>query len=152
MNNFYLAILTMTLAAPVMAQNVFKSVDETGTVTYSSSVPVDAVESEPMKLAPPPPTAATEEARAKADETVEAAGQLSAEDETRKAEKAAETQAKNEAVVAAEQNLEDAKIIRDGDWQNLQGGGRVLNEGYQQRVREAEAVVQGAKRKAGKTP
>lgn len=152
MNRFSLAILAATLAAPAAAQNVFKSVDETGNVTYSSSVPADAVQSEAVKITPPPPSATTEEAQAKADEAVEAAKELAAEDEARKAEKAAETQAKNELVAAAEQNLEDAKIIRDDDWQNLQGGGRVLNEGYHKRVREAEAMVQGAKRKAGVSP
>jgi hypothetical protein len=141
-------IVVAALASPALGQGVVKSVDEAGNVTYSSSPAPGAVTSEPVELAPPPSEASIVESQAKADEAVEAAGQLVAEDAQQKAEKDAEAAAANEAVAAAEQALEDAKVIQDSDWQNLQGGGRVLNEGYHQRVKEAEARLARAKREA----
>lgn len=144
-----ISILILTaLAAPALGQGVVKSVDAAGNVTYSSSAVPGAVTTEPVKLPPPPPEGSVVESQAEADETVEAAKQLVAEDEQQKAEKEAEAAAANEAVAAAEQDLENAKIIQDSDWQNLQGGGRVLNEGYHRRVKEAEAMLARAKREA----
>jgi multidrug resistance efflux pump len=141
-------VILAALAAPALGQGVVKSVDEAGNVTYSSSAVPGAVTSEPVKLAPPPSEDSVVESQARADEAVEAAEQLVAEDAQQKAEKDAEAAAANEAVAAAEQALEDAKVIQDSDWQNLQGGGRVLNEGYHQRVKEAEARLARAKREA----
>jgi hypothetical protein len=141
-------VLLAALASPALGQGVVKSVDEAGNVTYSSSPAPGAVTSEPVKLAPPPPEESIVESQAKAEETVEAAKELVAEDEQQKAEKEAEAAAANEAVAAAEQELEDAKVIQDSDWQNLQGGRRVLNEGYHRRVKEAEARLARAKREA----
>lgn len=141
-------LILSALASPALGQGVVKSVDEAGNVTYSSSAVPGAVTSESVKLAPPPPEESVVESQAKAEEAVEAAKELVAEDEQQKAEKEAEAAAANEAVAAAEQELEDARISQDSDWQNLQGGGRVLNEGYHRRVKEAEARLARAKREA----
>lgn len=141
-------IILTALASPALGQGVVKSVDAAGNVTYSSSAVPGAVTAEPVKLHSPPPEENVVESQARADETVEAAKQLVAGDEQQKAAKDAEAAAANEAVAAAEQALENAKVIQDSDWQNLQGGGRVLNEGYHRRVKEAEARLARAKREA----
>lgn len=58
----------LLLANVVMAQQVFKSVDESGRVTYSPSPPQDAVKANPVEIEPGPSTEQVNAAQQRAEQ------------------------------------------------------------------------------------
>jgi hypothetical protein len=75
------------------------------------------------------------------------------EETERRREARAAAQAPDEERAAAEQelqqalqDLEEARIQRDDDWQQIAGGGRFLAPRYFERVEQAEQRVEAARR------
>ena len=97
-------LLLVGSGIPLHAESIFKSIDQEGNVTYSTTPPQDAVES--AKITPPaaPTAEQVREAEERARKTEEFAGTLTKEREAReqeRAQRAAEDQARQAAAVPA---------------------------------------------------
>lgn len=139
------AVLAGTQA--LAQETVFRSVDAAGNVTFSATPPPTgtARQVEEVQILPGP----TPEAQEAADQRVRA---LMEETERRREARAA-AQAPDDERAAAEQelqqalqDLEEARIQRDDDWQQIAGGGRFLAPRYFERVEQAEQRVEAARR------
>lgn len=126
---------------------VYKSVDAAGNVTYSSTPPPNeqGQQVKEVKLAPGPSQQEVDAAEKRIQDIERAEfernKQLQQEQEERKkAKESADSELRR-----ARQDLEQAKIQRDSDWQYLQQGGRVLRQRYFDRVDAAEARVRKAR-------
>ena len=135
------------LLAPVcgaVADSVYKTVDESGTVSYSSSPAGDAVQSESVSIPQPPTEAQRREAR-KIERQIQSTSKRTTQslqrDQRQSRQQIVTAEARLKAARAA---LEKAQIKTDADWQNLAQGGRHLKESYFQRVEAAEAAVRQA--------
>jgi hypothetical protein len=126
---------------------VFRSVDAEGNVTFSATPPAPgtARQVDEVPLLPGP----TPEAQEAADQRVRA---LMEETERRRQARSA-AQPSDEERAAAEQeleqalaDLEEARIQRDDDWQQIANGGRFLSPRYFERVEQAEQRVEAARR------
>ena len=140
-------ILFACSASIPAADPVYKSIDANGKVTYSSSPPPAqrGQQIEEVKLAPGPSQKEVEAADKRVQEIeradFERNKQLKQEQEKRNKDK----EAADSELRRAQQDLEQAKIQRDSDWQFLQQGGRVLRQRYFDRVEAAEARVRKAR-------
>ena len=142
-----IASIALTIPGALPAQQVYKSIDAQGNVTYSSTPPSDAdvqrIETLEVPAGPTPEEQAAAEARAR---------ELEAQASQREAELAQPTRQRTSSVAEAEQALEEARQAlaeaqeRDSleDWQTIASGGRVPSAAYLQRVQEAQERVQAA--------
>ncbi|MGB5570954.1 MAG: DUF4124 domain-containing protein [Sedimenticolaceae bacterium] len=140
-------VLTLGISLQSMAaEQVFESIDDKGNVTFSDSVPADAVVAEPITITPAPAPNADLEPSLSRDN----AAARSAEDSRNQRQRAMEQQraAAQKRVEAAEANLAEAKEFREGDRQGMAGGGSRIKPEYFQRVEAAEQELQEAKEAA----
>ncbi len=143
-------VLTLGISLQSMAaEQVFESIDDKGNVTFSDSVPADAVVAEPITITPAPAPNADLEPRLGSDN----AAARSAEDSQNQRRRAMEQQraaaaAAQKRVEAAEANLAEAKEFREGDRQGMAGGGSRIKPEYFQRVEAAEQELQEAQEAA----
>jgi hypothetical protein len=141
-------LITLLLAAgahQVYAQPAYRSVDEQGNITFSDAPVPGAAEETRIKIdAPTPSTAEVQESRQQAAEMLDAASQTT---ETSAApSQAAQRQAAQRAVQEAEQQLEAAREVREGDRIGTASGGSRLTPEYLERVRMAEEQVDRARK------
>jgi hypothetical protein len=127
------------------ADNIYRSVDEHGRVTYSQHPPDDPAQVEQVDVRSDPSAERQREARARARALREAAQQLERAHAREQAHQTSEIEAAQAALSTAEKRLEQARIMRDEDWQGLAGGGRRLRESYHHRVEAAQAQVEAAR-------
>jgi hypothetical protein len=138
-------LLALSAGGLAAEDQVYKSIDADGNVTYSPTPPpVDAGVVEEVRLAPPP----TEAQRQAAERRVREIEQTVAESERQRAATEEERRARIEA---AEQELAEARAAAEvarvktvDDWQTIVTGGRVLKQSYLDRVAAAEARVEAA--------
>lgn len=125
-----------------LAEEIFKSIDAQGNVTYSAKPPPAGSGEQVQTLTiDPGPTNADQNAAHKR--------QLDAEQELQrnsnasaKTRQSQEVSAAQQALIQAKAELEQAKIQTDDDWQYLATGGRVLSQSYFSRIAAAEAQVE----------
>lgn len=127
------------------ADTIYRSVDEHGRVTYSQHPPDDPAQVEQVDVRSDPSAERQHEAQARARALREAAQQLERVHAREQAHQASEIETAQAALSTAEKRLEQARIMRDDDWQGLAGGGRRLRESYHHRVEAAEAQVEAAR-------
>ncbi|MDX1433551.1 MAG: DUF4124 domain-containing protein [Gammaproteobacteria bacterium] len=126
------------------AYGIYKSVDAEGNVTYSSSPQPSGGRVERVHLPPAPSQASVDEALAR-EQQIEAAGNaIAAERQARAREQAEGVEAARREVNSAQVALNDAKQIRDGDWQGTVQGKRHLKQEYFERVAAAAARLEAA--------
>ena len=136
--------LALTLSGPALAYDIYKSVDATGNVTYSTHPPPDARMVEKVKLQPGPTAEQRAQAVQREQEIAKAADEIARENDAAEAEWAAGVQVAEVRVVTAEENLETASEYRDDDWQGNIAGYRRLKESYFDRVAHARAKLNQA--------
>lgn len=141
------AVALLLLTGAAGAQQVFRSIDADGNVTFSSSPPSpnSGARVDTITLAPGP----TPEQRAAAEERmrqIEAEAERITQDRAaRRAQQQSDVQGAREALRQAEAELVKAQERGDGDWQTLATGGRVPSAAYDDRVEQAEQRVQEAR-------
>ena len=101
-----LSCITLAISADLMARELYKSVDEEGNVTYSYHPPSDAVTSEEINVAPPPPESEVEAAEKRASEIGEEADKTQAQREAI----AKEREAQRKSAVESEPEITEEKI------------------------------------------
>lgn len=138
------AVLSLSLAGPVGAYNIYKSVDAAGEVTYSTHPPSDAQTVEQVKLQPGPTAEQKAEAQQRQREVANAAKEIQQENEAAAAERAASVQTAQRKVSAAQENLDQASAYHDDDWQGTVSGYRKLKESYFDRVARARIELEQA--------
>ena len=133
-------LLTDFLCASSLAsaEEIYKSVDADGNVTYSSVPTEEAVEIQPVSVPDVPSAAQQQEAVQRERQLQQAADSLARDRSARDRRRGGAVQDAEQAHDQAKDQLERAQVIQDSDWQRLAGGGRHLNESYLERVRKAE--------------
>lgn len=142
-----LALVLLLAAGTVGAQQVYRSIDADGNVTFSSSPPPpnSAARVDTIQL-PPGPTAEQQSAAEARMRQIEADSERRAAARAeRQAQQGSDVAAAQQALQQAEQELEQARVRGDGDWQTIVTGGRVPSAAYEERVKAAEARVQDAR-------
>jgi len=141
-----LLMLFATAAFQAAAESAYRSVDEQGNVTFSDTPVSGAAQEEKVKIDAPAPSAASQqETRQREAELQDAASQAGA---SSSAGQAGKKKAASQNVRDAEKRLEDASQVREGDRIGTARGGSRLTPEYQERVREAEAEVDKARKQA----
>lgn len=143
---FFTLPLIILCGSSAVAETVYRSVNEKGEVIYSSE-PVEGAESTtPVTIQPGPSQADIEEAKQRVKKMQRAAekGQSQRDQQQRKSKKLASDQAGT--LAEAEKALQEAKVIRDSDWQFLAKGGRHLKPEYFERVEKAKAEYEALKK------
>jgi len=142
--------LLLALTVPVTAEPVYKSVDESGNVTYSSSPQSGAAQTQSVPVPPPPSKDQRREAQAVERRLQGTSKSVTRGLEKRKLKSSNRVREAEEKLNSARSELEKAQVKKDEDWQNLAQGGRHLKESYFQRVSAAEAAVQAAEQELAK--
>jgi hypothetical protein len=141
-----LLILFATAAFQAAAESAYRSVDEQGNVTFSDTPVSGAAQEEKVKIDAPAPSAERQQETLQREaELQKAASQAGTASGQSQADK---KKAASQNVRDAEKRLEDASQVREGDRIGTAGGGSRTTPEYQERVREAEAEVDKARKQA----
>jgi hypothetical protein len=149
MQAFVILILSavLLLAQSAFGQEIYRSVDAEGNVTYSDQPPTGNQKAEPIEL-PPPPSAEQireSEKRNKAiDQAADKAERQRLNQEQSQDEQIAQAR---KALEEAEAKLAQAKLIQDDDRQSLAAGKRRIRPEYFDRIKAAEAEVEKARKR-----
>ena len=140
---------TLFLVAMVLpaAAEVVRSVDKEGNVTFSDQPVKGSVESSSIKIdAPAPSGKELTESQQEAQDIIQKANQMPSASQDRE-----------QAVKAAEKNLESAKaelkaakVVGEGDRKGTAGGSSRLTPAYLERVKDAEETVVKAQKQLDK--
>ena len=151
MNNVKLPVMMIAIAAfQVSAETAYRSVDEQGNVTFSDKKPVSgSTQVEQVSIDAPVPSAEDQqEAIQREAELKKAASQTGT---STAPDKTGQKKAARQAVKSAEKGLIEATQVREGDRIGTAGGGSRLRPEYHERVREAEAELDRAKKEMENT-
>lgn len=136
-----------SIASPLVADEIYRSVDAEGNVTYTDTPMEGDKSAVRVELPPGPSPASIKESEQRHQEIRRAADQA-------QQRRLGEAKAENEqiaearkALAEAEAKLAEAKVIRDEDRQHLAGGGRRINPEYFDRLKAAEAEVEAARKR-----
>lgn len=143
--NLIAAVLAIT-AFQTSAEEVHRSVDAEGNVTFSDAPVAGAVKSDTVRVDPGTPSPERQaESQQRAAEMIDAANvdqqQRDAASQKRQGSRAAAKQELKDAEAA----LEDARVVGEGDRRGTAGGGSRLTPEYDERVRGAEEDVERAR-------
>jgi len=140
-----LGVLSIT-ASHLVAEEIYRSVDAQGNVTYTDSPTAGDMSFEKVEVPPSPSPASIQESELRHQEIRRAADQA-------QRKRLGEAQNENEqltqarkALAEAEARLTEAKIIKDEDRQNLAGGRRRINPEHFDRLKAAEMEVEAARK------
>lgn len=135
--------------APLLAtsETVYRTVDESGRVTFSDGPATDAVNIEKVEIPPGPSAQSIRETEARTEAIRKEAQRAQAERLKREKSRQASLRDAQKALEDAEANLAEAKIIRNEDRQSYAGGKRGIRPEYFDRVAEAEESVALAKKR-----
>ena len=150
MNLVKLLLITIAIAASqVSAETAYRSVDEQGNVTFSDKPASGATQKEQFSIDAPAPSTEkqleTQQREAELQKAASQAGTSSAPD------KADQKKAARQTVQDAEKRLEEARQVRPGDRIGTAGGGSRLTPEYHERVHDAEAKVEQARKQMQET-
>ena len=141
-----IAILLFFSLPVLCAGEVYRTVDEAGNVTYTDIPPEGGVSAERVELPPPPPPDRLRRSEQRNQEILRAAEQAKRDRQQRKVQRESRIRDARKQLAEAEANLEQARVIQDEDRQNLAGGRRRIHPDYFERVKQAEADVEEARK------
>ncbi len=133
------------------ASQVYKSVDAEGNVSYSSTPPADAVNSETIAIQPPPESGTRNEAMLRENQLEQTSKRLQNDLRSSSDKRDSRLRDTQRAVTKAQNDLEKAQEITNDDWQGLAQGGRHLKESYYARITNAENRLEQAKKDLART-
>ena len=141
------ALFLATLSLHATA-DALRSVDKDGNVTFSDQPVPGSVESESISIdAPPPPQERMTESQREAQAIINKANRIQPQD-TAGQNKALQGTSDKQDLESARKQLEQSKVVGEGDRQGKAGGGTRLKPEYHERVRKAEQALKDAE--AGK--
>ncbi|MBL3601429.1 MAG: DUF4124 domain-containing protein [gamma proteobacterium endosymbiont of Lamellibrachia anaximandri] len=145
MKRLLFCLLLLPVLSVANAETVYRSVDESGQVTYSDT-PGEG-RSDVVKMPSGPSTASKQEAQVREKAIRNAADKAGRQRQSLNQQRAANVSEAEQALQAAEARLDDAKILRDEDRQSTAGGGRRIRPEYFERIKQEEAAVEAARKK-----
>jgi hypothetical protein len=140
------SVSLLSLSPLVMADDIYRTVDAQGNVTYSDQPPSSGQEAERVELPPGPSPERIRESEARnraISNAAEKAENKRIRQEHRQDQKIEDAR---KALQAAKAKLTAAKEIKDDDRQNLAGGKRRIRPEYFDRLKAAEAEVEKARK------
>lgn len=140
------ALLLASLSVATAAETVYRSVDAQGNVSFSDAPPPTKAGVEEITIdAPPPPPDRVRESQREAQAAIDEANRNQKRRDTAQKQQSMELGEAEQALAQARKNLEEAKVVREGDRRGMAGGGTRLTSEYLNRVKAAEKVVQEAR-------
>ena len=144
--NSLLAAITVLAVCQASAENVYRSVDEQGNVTFSDRPVQGAQQQEQIRIQTTSPTPEQQQQTRQRETALQKAAEKGAGSSA--AQRASEQKAARQAVEDAEKRLEEAARVREGDRIGTAGGGSRLKPHYHERVRAAEDALEQARKDA----
>ncbi|QYZ66054.1 MAG: hypothetical protein OI74_12390 [Gammaproteobacteria bacterium (ex Lamellibrachia satsuma)] len=137
-------LLLLPVFSVAYAETVYRSVDESGQVTYSDAP--GKGRSDMVKMPSGPSEEAKRETQAREKEIRDAANKAGRQRQSGDQQRAVNISEAERNLQAAEARLGDAKILRDEDRQSTAGGGRRIRPEYFERIKQEEAAVEAARK------
>jgi hypothetical protein len=134
------------LAQAVIGEEIYRTVDEEGNVTFTDTPAADDASAQPVALPPGPSKESLQESEQRQRKLREAAETSARQREQEKRASQVRIKAAEERLAEAEADLAEAKVIKDEDRQSLAGGRRRIHPDYFERVKQAEAAVEEARK------
>jgi electron transfer flavoprotein alpha subunit len=139
------ALLLAILSAVAAADTVYRSVDTEGNVTFSDEPPLTGSGVEEITIdAPPPPVPRVRQSEQEAQAAINKANRYQMRSKAAEEQRSMELREAEKALEQARKNLEEAKVVREGDRRGKAGGGTRLTSEYLNRVKAAEKGVEEA--------
>ncbi len=140
------AIMPLMFISLLSADEVYRTVDEAGNVTYTDVPPEGDASAERIELPPPPSAESLRETEQRNLELKKAAEEAKRARQKQQRERESRISEARKRLAEAEAQLQEAKVIQDEDRQNLAGGKRRIHPDYFERVKQAEAKVEAARK------
>ena len=148
MNYKIIFALLLTMLSLHAAAEAFRSVDKDGNVTFSDAPVPGSVESETINIdAAPPPQERMTESQREAQATIDKANRIQPQQDTAGQARDIQNTSAGQDLESARRQLEQSKVVGEGDRQGKAGGGTRLTPEYHERVQHAEQAVKDAERK-----
>lgn len=135
----------MLLALPAAAEDIYRSVDAQGNVTYTDQPPAGTQEAEKVELSPGPSPESIRHTEQRNREINQATDKAERKRLQQERERQQRVEQARKALEEAEAKLAAAKEIKDEDRQNLAGGKRRITPDYFARVKAAKDEVEKAR-------
>jgi hypothetical protein len=145
-----LLLSALLLPSLLVAEEAYRSLDETGQAIFSDTPPADGQAVEKIELMPGPSPQSVRDAEARHEAVSSQLEKLQKERERKEQIRAARVQEAEKALEIAEAELADAKQLKDSDRQSLATGKRKIKPEYFERVKEAELAVEAARKELQK--
>ncbi|WP_177419630.1 DUF4124 domain-containing protein [endosymbiont of Lamellibrachia barhami] len=145
MKRLLYCLLLLPVLSLANAETVYRSVDESGQVTYSDTP--GKGRSDVVKMPSGPSPKAKRESQAREKEIRDAANKAGRQRQLGDQQRAVDISEAERNLQAAEARLDDAKILRNEDRQSTAGGGRRIRPEYFERIEQEEAAVEAARKK-----
>jgi hypothetical protein len=136
----------MFFLATSISAEIYRHVDAEGNVTYTDEVPVGAKDAEEVILPPSPSSESISETETRNQRMLRAADQADKKRLEQRRKKQATIAMRKSELEKAEKRLEEAKVIKDDDRQNLVGGKSPIHPDYFARVKAAKEEVEKARK------
>lgn len=140
------AIFPFFTLSVLSAGEVYRSVDKAGNVTYTDIPPEGGVRAERVEIPPAPSPERLRKSEQRNQEIMRAAEAAKRERQRENEQRQSRVSKAREQLAEAEAKLEQARVIQDEDRQNLAGGRRRIHPDYFERVKQAEADVEKARK------
>jgi hypothetical protein len=136
----FLAILSLHATADAL-----RSVDKDGNVTFSDALVPGSVESERINIdAPTPPQERMTGSQREAQDIIDKANRIPPQQDTAGQTRDMQNTPAGQDLESARKQLEQSKVVGEGDRQGKAGGGTRLTPEYHERVQGAEQAVRDA--------
>ncbi len=137
--------VVLCFATPIHAE-IYRHVDAKGNVTYTDEPPAGTKAAEEVILPPKPSSESIRETETRNQRMLRAADEADRKRLEEKRKKQATITQKKKELEEAEGQLEEAKVIKEEDRQNLAGGKRRIHPDYFARVKAAKEKVEKARK------
>lgn len=142
-----LVLIILTLPVHLSAGDVYRAVDAEGNVTYTDSLPETDSSVEKIEIQPGPSDASRRDSEKRNEAIRKAMEEARSKRLEKEASRNVEISEARKALEQAEEELKRAKKIDEDDRQYLSGGRSRLSPQYLERIKEAEANVETARKK-----
>ncbi|MCK5480353.1 MAG: DUF4124 domain-containing protein [Gammaproteobacteria bacterium] len=152
MNYTTMPLLLLTALSLHATADAVRSVDKDGNVTFSDKPVPGSVESERISIdAPSPPQERMTESQREAQAIIDKANRSQQQRDVAGQHKEMQNTSGSQRLENARKQLEESKIVGEGDRIGKAGGGTRLSPEYLERVKRAEQAVKESERQPGES-
>ncbi len=140
-----LFLVAVLLPLLVMADEVYRTVDETGQVIFTDTPPPGGNPVQTIELLPGPTDRSLQESEQRNKALRSRLETMQKERKQKEEARASKVREAEKAVEMAESDLNVAKELQDDDWQMTASGKRRIKPTYFERVKQAETALEDAR-------